>query len=538
MAKKMRFSGFLCMLLISMSGFAGSDDLWIKIGESVDGETTHYIDTTSVQPSGANTFAWIRIDYSSPQRDGLFSKSYISESRFIAVNCSNDTMATTQDVRYSKERAVIEQRKWPESKWEFYSTGPLGSLARTEADVICSMGFLASPRVNLNVFGDWTDLNGSSYLVDKSDTRFISKDYFTARVKNIYVADKPWFGKFYRQAVEYLIGNCEMGTVGTYALGLFSARGEKIDTKIYPLRTVKMQASYAELMGAMCTAHSPGAKNEINEEDPAKIIERFSNDKINYPYFEQVRSTMADLIEQGRAETLDQAYQLAVSIHQGSSGSDNQNSGVPAYSYGSGFYVSKSGDILTNEHVVRSCRLLSVINPDRSVHRAVKVAADASNDLALIRAETREAPSLLPFKPSQSPLGEEVVVIGFPLPGVLSTDSIVTFGHINATSGIYQDTTRYQMSASVQPGNSGGPLLDGFGNIIGVTTEKLDAVEIAKQFGDLPQNVNFAIKSNIALVFLESYGIRPMISSMNSTRDLASATKRGRGITVQIVCTE
>src|SRR6266478_224338 len=87
-------------------------------------------------------------------------------------------------------------------------------------------------------------------------------------------------------------------------------------------------------------------------------------------------------------------------------------------------------------------------------------------------------------------VGESVVAVGFPLTGLLSSDPIVTTGIISALSGLRNDRRRIQITAPVQPGNSGGPLLGENGSVVGVVVGKLDALKMVKVTGDIPQNVN------------------------------------------------
>ena len=104
---------------------------------------------------------------------------------------------------------------------------------------------------------------------------------------------------------------------------------------------------------------------------------------------------------------------------------------------------------------------------------------------------------------TRSRLGEEVTVAGFPLQGLLSGLSI-TNGNVSRLSGLAGDTRLLQVSAPVQPGNSGGPLLDASANVIGMVVSKLDALRVAKATGDIPQNVNFALNANVLRGFLDA----------------------------------
>ncbi len=102
-----------------------------------------------------------------------------------------------------------------------------------------------------------------------------------------------------------------------------------------------------------------------------------------------------------------------------------------------------------------------------------------------------------------------MVAVGFPLPGLLASEANVTTGTVSALAGIGNDTRFLQMTAPVQPGNSGGPLLDLEGRVVGVVVSKLDALKVASATGDIPQNVNFAIKAGVVRSFLDASGVAP-----------------------------
>lgn len=96
--------------------------------------------------------------------------------------------------------------------------------------------------------------------------------------------------------------------------------------------------------------------------------------------------------------------------------------------------------------------------------------------------------------------GENVEAFGYPLSQVLATSGNFATGIVAALAGIGDDSRFYQISAPVQPGNSGGPLLDENGNLIGVVSSKLDFLAEIKNAGDIPQNVNFAIKASVVAI--------------------------------------
>jgi S1-C subfamily serine protease len=133
--------------------------------------------------------------------------------------------------------------------------------------------------------------------------------------------------------------------------------------------------------------------------------------------------------------------------------------------------------------------------------KVVKV--DAANDLALLKAEGRFA--ALPVVASRAMrLGSTVATVGFPNVGLQGFAPKLARGDIAALSGVQDDARQFQISVPVQPGNSGGALVDERGNVVGVVSAKLSARAALAATGSLPENVNYAVKSSFLLSFLES----------------------------------
>jgi TonB family protein len=197
-------------------------------------------------------------------------------------------------------------------------------------------------------------------------------------------------------------------------------------------------------------------------------------------------------------------------------------------SSGTGFVVSRQGHILTNYHVVDGCTSIRVTTDGQKKELTI-VGADAENDLAVLKLP---APALSVARFREGRIirpGDSVVVVGFPLHGLLASEANVTTGTLSALAGIRNDTRFLQVTAPVQPGNSGGPLLDQSGNIVGVVESKLNALIIAKATGDIPQNINFAINGAVAKSFLDSHGVeyetRPSTKKVESAEIGAAAKK-------------
>lgn len=219
---------------------------------------------------------------------------------------------------------------------------------------------------------------------------------------------------------------------------------------------------------------------------------------------------------------------------------------------GSGFVVNRAGDILTSNHAVERCATTgATITFEDASHHAVVQTQDAENDLALLVVKSDEAcawwsPTCSavfdrPASFSQLPrasLGAEVAVAGYPLKGLLAPTLNVTRGNVSALTGLGNEAKWLQISAPVQHGNSGGPVLDKAGNVIGVVTAKLNAVRTAQETGDVPQNVNFALKGAVVRSFLEIHGIdysRQPSDEPLTPEDLAALA---HGFTVAVTCRE
>lgn len=211
--------------------------------------------------------------------------------------------------------------------------------------------------------------------------------------------------------------------------------------------------------------------------------------------------------------------------------------GGSSKSSGSGFFVSSSGYLLTNNHVVNGCAILKIRDSSKIEHDVTVVATDAKSDLALLKTNKSATFPIATFHANGSvESGESVVALGYPLAGMLASEVNVSFGYVSATAGLADDTSKLQISAPVQPGNSGGPLLDQAGNLIGVVVAKLDAIKVAKAIGDIPQNINFAVKGEVAQVFLKAHKVKFKTATAIKKLENTDIASRGRAFTVLVEC--
>lgn len=193
-----------------------------------------------------------------------------------------------------------------------------------------------------------------------------------------------------------------------------------------------------------------------------------------------------------------------------------------ARSFGSGFFVGQEGYFVTNAHVVKNASNIFILYSGQKIE-VVLVAVDDKEDLALLRSQT-PMPGL-EILSTEGEIGQDVFALGFPNPEVQGLEIKVTKGVISSQKGILDDEKQYQIDAAIQAGNSGGPLCDGSGKLLGVVTAKLNYRAVASNAGELPQNVNYAIKSSRVLAMLKARGISTKTSQQEgNVKSAATAT--------------
>jgi len=203
---------------------------------------------------------------------------------------------------------------------------------------------------------------------------------------------------------------------------------------------------------------------------------------------------------------------------------------------GSGFFVDSSGHIVTNSHVVEGCDDLKVYDMTQSEGGASVQTQDKRNDLALLLSDRRGLGNATLRANPPVEQGDMVIAAGFPLAGLLSAQVSITIGNVSALFGIHDDSTQLTITAPIQPGNSGGPLLDLSGNVVGVNFAMLDAAKLFEVVGALPQNVNFAINVETLKSFLSASAISYQERTSSVERKPSEIGRSAREFTVRISC--
>ena len=217
-----------------------------------------------------------------------------------------------------------------------------------------------------------------------------------------------------------------------------------------------------------------------------------------------------------------------------SSTGDEEGGGL---STGTGFFIDVRGYIATNNHVIEDANDIMVVfnrNGVRQMHSAEVVKRNAINDVAIIHITDSEFRpfSNIPynFSISKKEMGEMVYTLGYPVVDVMGFDEpTLNKGEISSVTGVRGDATMYQISVPIHPGNSGGPLFDEKGNLVGITSSGLDKSKFS--------NVNYAVKSNYLYGLIEALPIDLKLPNdvSNDTLSLPQQIKKLKEYVVLII---
>ena len=214
---------------------------------------------------------------------------------------------------------------------------------------------------------------------------------------------------------------------------------------------------------------------------------------------------------------------------------------------GSGFYVSKFRHIITNQHVVNECKKITVGDSMTSQIPADLIASDKRNDLAILQTVSMEMASadtksfleklaveIVPvlsgglMRSEDVSGGEEILVAGYPLGNMISDTIKVTKGIVSATKGMDNDVSQFEIDAVIRKGNSGGPVYDKRGNIVGVAVSRLNV--------NRTDTINFGIKGSTVKQFLSAHDVPTKWSSRKDNIDTKDIYKIASKQTVMVVC--
>lgn len=204
-------------------------------------------------------------------------------------------------------------------------------------------------------------------------------------------------------------------------------------------------------------------------------------------------------------------------------------------SFGSGFLISNSGHIVTCEHCVPEGSRIAVLTQDGLSLEAIVVFRDKDLDLACLKIEATTK-SFFPIGDSEGlKILDDIYVFGFPLPSSIGSELSASKGTLNAIRN-HGGLQLLQVDAPVNPGNSGGPILDGGGDVVGVAVSKLDPLKSIERLGTIPERINFAVPSSVLRAELKKHGVA--FASSGDRKDFEELRILASAATVQIIAAQ
>jgi TPR repeat protein len=306
--------------------------------------------------------------------------------------------------------------------------------------------------------------------------------------------------KWYRKAAEQNFAQAELNLGNCYANGQGVAKDDAEAVKWYR-KAAEQDFAQAQISLALSYALGQGVAKDYVESYKWTLLAASQGDKDAKETMTILENNMSrEQIAEGQKVARNFKPRLAPSAEP-----DTSSTGIAQtrpQSSGTGFFITEDGYLITNEHVAGSEAQVRLVTREGLISAKV-VKVDAANDLALLKAEGKFA--ALPVAASRTmKLGSTVATVGFPNIGLQGFAPKFARRKIGPLSGSQDDARYFQISAPVQPGNSGGALVDERGNVVGVLSAMLSMKAALATSGAFPQNVSYAVKNSFLLGFLES----------------------------------
>lgn len=349
------------------------------------------------------------------------------------------------------------------------------------------------------------------------------------------------------KAVEWYFKSANQGFVGgQYHLATMYDKGESVPKDIAKAAELYLQAAKN---GHPISQYNIAEMYAAGEGVPQDLVHAYfwanlaaASGDMTYSIFAkgartrlEARMTLAQITE---AQRMSREWTPSTSLPKSQVGSvqpqQNGNGKSTKQATGSGFFVSDKGHLLTNNHVAGDCKEVHIAGQDKPLKL---ITTDTANDLALLIAPMSGNSMVALRKDLSLRQGEEIAVYGYPLLGALSSGGNLSPGVVSALTGLGNNTNQIQVTAPIQQGNSGGPVLDRKGFVVGVISQKLNTLKVAQVTGDIPQNVNFAVNLATTRAFLDANRVPYKTGSwFDREKSLADIAENARQYTVVVEC--
>lgn len=486
---------------------------WITIPSGLEGDT-EWADTRGAivcsglgipynKPGGTEWNSWID-DY--VEKAKVKAQEGVADAQFVLGNCYNNVFRRTGEFAYDKKKAneyylLASKQGHP---------GAIKKLAEAE-DIKNRVILIQCNQVGVSTnkppsisWDDWIrkGLEELKFMASEGDAEAQYK------LGYCYQEGHAGIGVDYGEAVKWFSLAAEANHFSAQlVLGDCYANGRGVSKNIsYAAKLYRLSAegdnAFAQCELAKCYATGKGVIEDYVEAYAWFLLAAKNQDLFAFDRDGFKRSLQQAQIASGqhRAKELQSEIERKKAISESDTG-QVLSSEISPSGYGSGLLV-KGGFILTCWHVVDGAERISIV-VNGNDYIATIVQHDEANDIAVLQTPSITSAPALNYS-DDAKLGEKVFTLGFPLPDLQGTDVKFTTGTISSLTGIRNSPRYYQISAPLQPGNSGGALFNEKGNLIGIVAAKLDSIATLSITGDLPQNVNYAVKAGYAIPLLKT----------------------------------
>lgn len=498
---------------------------WSAVATVQSGATEHYIDLDSIRKDGNYVTAWFREKLSNPIFRGLFKSAGHVRLTQNAFDCKSRAMATVRIIVRGEQGDTLDDHTTKPLDIKFDGVVP-GSTGAHLVSAVCDgkAEERAAITKEVNAFAadpahPFFDEVSDDIVAFLKTGASLAEAYEKAvwanpvtRQKEIARRQKEKDSKPRGEAKNYNPDDPSTDAFAKYSWK-FLVNGE-YDAK-WHIGVDSLVPGTGENLGIVylfSKVDSPAPKKVVGGLSTTTITRLVIDCKsrrmsiANSAYFDARGNFLSrDLVAEIKPlpisdKSIGAAYADAAcgSVQPGSKQQSRDSSNAGKESSG-GFgtaWLSDTGYLVTAYHVIEGARKFSILLPDKSVISAQIVAADKANDLAILSAPLPMSASRgIAIAKAPASLGATVFTVGFPHPDMLGLKPKFTSGQVSSTAGLADDPRIFQISTPVQSGNSGGPLVNQNGEVVGVISAKLSATVVLEKTGDLPQNINYAVKA-------------------------------------------
>ena len=432
---------------------------WYLIGTSSTGDT-YFVDVAQLTTSGNSICAWVREDLKDAKFVSLF-KSRISQ--YLDSNlfdCARNRLAMT--TRYSRDSmgAVVESYNAPANSLSYVDIAP-GAVGGSIVKFACTRGKELSPLLNANAAPftpasaktqDWR-LTGTN----EGDKIFVAADAIT------------------------------LGTDEFAGLVFFYQRWDYATPRLVGLASVRTDIT---LYSTNCATRNLASLGSSNFDQNGELLFRSDMPSVPKPIQPVAGSIGASAVEFVCAQAASRAKAAVASPTEPT---PKDARAAQSEGFGTAWYAD-SGYFVTAQHVINGAQDIYIVGADNTPLKATVAAFDPKNDVAILKADIQDR-KLRPLVLSKGTgiLGARVFTIGYPHIAIFGNSPKITSGEVSGN--LPRDPTKLLISVPVQMGNSGGPLINMSGEVVGLVIEKTRADKVLASTGDLTENVNFALKA-------------------------------------------